>query len=58
MIARRSTIQEKSGKVTNNWAEESGMRHFIAVCYCFDGVSSENVIYRLLFVEPQIFKPQ
>jgi hypothetical protein len=31
MLTRRTAMQERAGKVSNNWAEESGMRQFIAV---------------------------
>jgi hypothetical protein len=31
MVSRRATLQSQAEKVSRNWAEESGMRQFIAV---------------------------
>lgn len=31
MVSRRATLQSHAEKVSRNWAEESGMRQFIAV---------------------------
>jgi hypothetical protein len=31
MVSRRAVLQNQAEKVSRNWAEESGMRQFIAV---------------------------
>jgi len=31
MVSRRAALQNQTEKVSRNWAEESGMRQFIAV---------------------------
>ena len=31
MVSRRAALQSQAEKVSRNWAEESGMRQFIAV---------------------------
>ena len=31
MVSRRAALQSQTEKVSRNWAEESGMRQFIAV---------------------------
>ena len=31
MVSRRAVLQSQAEKVSRNWAEESGMRQFIAV---------------------------
>ena len=33
MVSRRATLQGQAEKVSRNWAEESGMRQFIAVSH-------------------------
>ena len=35
MVSRRATLQSQAEKVSRNWAEESGMRQFIAVSKSF-----------------------
>ena len=33
MVSRRAALQSQTEKVSRNWAEESGMRQFIAVSH-------------------------
>ena len=37
MVSRRAMLQSQAEKVSRNWAEESGMRQFIAVSRSFKG---------------------
>jgi len=42
MVSRRATLQSQAEKVSRNWAEESGMRQFIAVSQLFDQTKQDR----------------
>jgi hypothetical protein len=51
MVSRRATLQSQAEKVSRNWAEESGMRQFIAVSR---GHRLREMYSKLFGIEPDI----
>ena len=55
MVSRRATLQIQAEKVSRNWAEESGMRQFIAVSHLLAKTKPETVSEPLC-VEPDFLR--
>lgn len=53
MVSRRAVLQSQAEKVSRNWAEESGMRQFVAVS---NSPITQRAISKLFGVEPDILR--
>lgn len=55
MISRRSIVQHNAAKASNNWAEESGMRDYIAAGFLHISIVFRPLNY--IHIEPQVPEP-
>jgi hypothetical protein len=57
MVSRRAVLQSQAEKVSRNWAEESGMRQFVAVRDFFrSGKERRKAFPDVFCVEPDVLE--